>query len=62
MKKYTALKVFDSARELVKLAEKLPGWATVICVILFSIAHILSLQDVTIRSMFCALFYQIVCW
>ena len=35
---------------------------TVICVILFSIAHILSLQDVTIRSMFCALFYQIVCW
>ena len=27
MKKYTALKVFDSARELVKLAEKLPGWA-----------------------------------
>ena len=25
------------------------------------IAHILSLQDVTIRSMFCALFYQIVC-
>ena len=27
MKKYTALKVFDSARELVKLGEKLPGWA-----------------------------------
>ena len=26
------------------------------------IAHILSLQDVTIRSMFCALFFQIVCW
>ena len=26
------------------------------------IAHILSLQDVTIRSMFCALFYQVVCW
>ena len=30
-----------------------------ICVILFSIAHILSLQDVTIRSMFCALFTYI---
>ena len=27
MNKYTALKFFDCARELVKLAEKLPGWA-----------------------------------
>ena len=27
MNKYTALKLFDCARELVKLAEKLPGWA-----------------------------------
>lgn len=27
MKKYKALKTFDSARELVKLAETLPGWA-----------------------------------
>ena len=27
MNKHTALKFFDSTRELVKLAEKLPGWA-----------------------------------